>query len=272
MLFNVKEDTLDINGVRMDYVAFGSGKRTLVLIHGLTLRRVKGTGFGLAAMYRNFTREFRIYCFDRRRDIPEDYSVRMIGEDIAAAMDVLGLKNACVLGVSQGGMAAQYLAIERPDLVEGLALGVTLSRSNETLERVVAEWVQLMEENRLEEMVKSSFRYNYPAKRLKKYRLLMPLLAMAGKPKNPQEFLRMTTACLTCDTYDRLGEIKCPVLVLGDRQDMIVTGAASEEIAEKLGCRPVMFDGFGHGAYEEKHFNDEVYGFFTGELIHHAKE
>ena len=39
MLFNVKEDTLDINGVRMDYAAFGSGKRTLVLIHGLALMR-----------------------------------------------------------------------------------------------------------------------------------------------------------------------------------------------------------------------------------------
>lgn len=263
MIYNIKEDTLNINGVRMDYAAFGSGERTLVLIQGLTLRRVKGAGLSLAYMYRRFCKEFRIYCFDRRREIPEDYSAKMIADDIAAAMDALVLKNACVLGVSQGGMAAQYLALERPELVERLALGVTLSRNNENVKRVIGEWVSLIGENELEEMVKSSMRYNYPEEKLKKYGLLMPLLAKVGKPKDPQEFLRMTKACLTCDTYERLNEISCPVLVLGDKQDKVVTGEASEEIAEKLGCKLVMSDGFGHGAYEEKPFNDEVYSFFT---------
>lgn len=263
MLYNVKEATLNINGVSMDYAAFGSGKRTMVLIQGLGLKRLKGVGFTLAYMYRSFCKEFRIYCFDRRRDIPKGYSVKMISEDIADAMDALGLKNACVLGVSQGGMAAQYLALERPELVERLALGVTLSRKNPNLERACDEWVELVNENKLEELVKSSMRYNYPEEKLKKYKLILPLLAKLGKPKNPQEFLRMTKACLTCDAYDRLKEIKCPVLVLGDRQDMIATGEASEEIAKQLGCKLVMYDGFGHGAYEEKPFNDEVYRFFT---------
>ena len=47
--------------------------------------------------------------------------------DIAAAMDTLGIKNADIFGVSQGGMIAQYLAIDRPDLVNKLVLAVTLS-------------------------------------------------------------------------------------------------------------------------------------------------
>jgi hypothetical protein len=44
-----------------------------------------------------------------------------------------------------------------------------------------------------------------------------------------------------------------------------VTGAASEELAVKLGCRIHMYDSLGHAAYEEaKDFNQTVYNFFAG--------
>ena len=37
------------------------------------------------------------------------------------------------MGVSQGGMIAQYLAIDHPDLVERLVLAVTAPRVNEII-------------------------------------------------------------------------------------------------------------------------------------------
>ena len=59
--------------------------------------------------------------------------------------------------------------------------------------------------------------------------------------------------------------MKCPVLVLGGEDDKIVTGEASTEIAEKLGCECYLYPGLGHGAYEEdaKDFNQRVYDFFV---------
>ena len=55
------------------------------------------------------------------------------------------------------------------------------------------------------------------------------------------------------------------MLVLGGRQDKVLTGAASEEIAAKLGCEIYMYDGLGHSAYEEAgDFNDRVAAFFDG--------
>jgi pimeloyl-ACP methyl ester carboxylesterase len=57
---------------------------------------------------------------------------------------------------------------------------------------------------------------------------------------------------VTHDAYDRLESITCPTLVIGGTDDRIVTGKASEEIAEKiLGSQLYMYQGLGHGLYEE---------------------
>ena len=78
----------------------------------------------------------------------------------------------------------------------------------------------------------------------------------------------LAKACLTCNTYEDLDKIKCPVLVLGGRQDKVVTGNASEEIAAKLGCKIHMYDSLGHAAYEEaKDFNRIVYDFLSDRQI-----
>ena len=100
---------------------------------------------------------------------------------------------------------------------------------------------------------------------VKRYRPFMPLLTILQKPKDVRRFVILAKACLTCNVYETLDKIKCPVLVLGGRQDKVVTGSASEEIAAKLGCKIHMYDGLGHAAYEEaRDFNQIVFEFFIG--------
>lgn len=77
------------------------------------------------------------------------------------------------------------------------------------------------------------------------------------------DLLHWTKSCLTCNTYDRMEEIKCPVYVIGGCKDKIVTGEASYEIANKIGCSIFMYENLGHAAYDEtKDFNKRVYDFF----------
>ena len=90
----------------------------------------------------------------------------------------------------------------------------------------------------------------------------LPLLTAIQKPTDVQRFVILANSCLTCNTYDVLNEIKCPVLVIGGQKDKIVGGEASIEIAEKLGCKIHMYDELGHAAYEEANdFNSIVYEF-----------
>ncbi len=262
MLYNVKEDTLHIENTSMDYVVFGKGTKPLVIIPGLTLRRVKGSGLPLAYMYRIFVKEYRVYIFDKKEQIPEKYTVKDIANDLASAMKQLSLTKAHIFGVSQGGMVAQYLALDYPELVDKLVLGVTLSRNNPTVESVIQNWVQLSAKNDFEGIVANMLEIMYSESYVKRYRWLFPILTKVSKPKDMNQFMILAKACLTCATYERLEEIQSPTLVLGGREDKIVTGEASEEIAKKLDCEIYMYEKLGHSAYEEaSDFNKRIYEF-----------
>ncbi len=53
MLYNAKEGKLHIGEVSFDYIQFGTGKKTLLMIHGLNTNGIKGAAFSLAYMYEN---------------------------------------------------------------------------------------------------------------------------------------------------------------------------------------------------------------------------
>ena len=264
MLYGAKELKLTANGMQFDYIRFGSGKKPLIMIQGLKTRGIKGAALSLAYMYRIFAKEYTVYLFDRRPVVYDGITVRDMATDIASAMDALGLKNADVFGTSQGGMIAQYLAIDRPDLVSRLVLAVTLSRNNDTVKQVVGDWIEMAERGDMKRFVLDMAEKMYSETYVRKYRPLMPLLTILQKPKDVKRFVILAKSCLTCDTYDILDKIKCPTLVIGGKQDKVVSGVASEEIAEKIGCALHMYENLGHAAYEEaQDFNQMVYDFLS---------
>ena len=262
MIYNAKELKLEVLNMVFDYITFGNGTKPLVMIQGLNTRGIKGAAIPLAFMYRIFTKDYRVYLFDRRPVVQDGITVRDMASDIALAMDALGIKNADVIGVSQGGMIAQYLAIDRPDLVKKLVLAVTLSKNNDTVTQIINHWIELAELGEMRELVADMAEKMYSDAYIKRYRQLLPLLTIFQKPKDVQRFVTLAKSCLTCNTYDELEKIQCPVFVLGGRQDKVVTGTASEEIAKKIGCNIHMYETLGHAAYEEaKDFNRIVYEF-----------
>ena len=262
MFWNAKEQVLNIQDTQMNCITFGNGEKSLIMIQGLNTQSIKGASRSLAYMYRIFARDYKVHLFDRRENIGENITVRELAADIAMAMDFLGIQSADVFGVSQGGMIAQYLAIDRPDLVNKLVLAVTLSKSNETIETAISEWIRLTEQNDIKNLVKDMTERMYTDSYVRKYKLFMPLLTILQKPKDVPRFITLAKANLTCNSYDELEKIQCPVFVIGGLQDKVTSGEASIEIAEKLGCKCFMYDDLGHTAYEEaKDFNQRVYEF-----------
>ena len=53
-----------------------------------------------------------------------------MAHDQARAMASLGLERAAIMGVSQGGMIAQYLAIDFPRLVDRLVIAFSAPKAN----------------------------------------------------------------------------------------------------------------------------------------------
>lgn len=264
MLYNAKEHTLQLRHMQIRYISFGRGAKPLVMIQGLNTRGIQGAAVSLAYMYRLFAKEYTVYLFDRRPHVDETTTVRELAADVAEAMDALHLGCADVLGVSQGGMIAQYLAIDRPDLVRRLVLAVTLSRNNDTVQKTVQGWINMTEQGAMKQLVVDMAEKMYSEAYVKHYRPFLPLLTLLQKPKDVQRFVALAKACLTCRTYEELEKVKCPVFVIGGKQDKVVSGEASEEMAEKLGCKLYMYNDLGHAAYEEAgDFNQRVYDFLN---------
>ncbi len=262
MFYRLVENTVNIPSGRLNYVSFGTGQRNLIIIQGLNVRDVKGAGPSLALMYRLFSKSYRVWLFDRRMVVEDGLTNWDLAEDIYYAMKELNIESADVFGVSQGGMIAMALTLEHPECVNKLVLGVTSSRANENIKNVVGKWVNCAFKKDYVTINKETFSLMYTDKYLKKYKLFMPLLVRMIKPKNFDRFAILASAILNFDCYDRLNEIKCPVLVLGGEQDKITLGESSVEIAEKLKCEIHMYPEYGHAAYEEaKDFNSRVYEF-----------
>lgn len=78
------------------------------------------------------------------------------------------------------------------------------------------------------------------------------MLGSIGKPASFERFRIQAASCVRHDTFELLDRISCPTLVIGGKDDRIVTGRASEEMAERIpDCGLYMYDGLGHGLYEE---------------------
>ena len=240
----------------VDYIRFGSGRKPLILLPGVGdgLKTVKGMALPFALLYRSLAEHFTVYVFSRRRILSPGMTTRDMAEDLNIAMDALGLPSASVIGVSQGGMIAQWLAIDHPEKVKKLVLIVTLSRPNATIQDVVKRWLRMSDHGDYKGIMLDTAERSYSDKRLKQARLTYRLLGSIGKPRSFKRFRIQAASCATHDAYDLLDHIVCPTLVIGGTEDKIVTGQASVEMAERIpNCKLYMYKGLGHGLYEEAH-------------------
>ncbi|MBP3709533.1 MAG: alpha/beta hydrolase [Treponema sp.] len=249
-----KNGTIPIDDTCIDYISFGRGTSTLVMLPGLSesLRGVKGTALLFSILYRKLARDFTVYLFGRRRVLPKDFSIADMARDVAHAMNKLAIDAACMLGVSQGGMIAQVLAIEHPPLVQKLVLAVTLSRPNDTVREYARAVIELAKNGNYKQLMQTTLASSYSERYLKKHKLLIPFAVHFGKPKNFDKFLVQAKACLHHDVYERLQKIQCPVLVIGGEDDRVVSAKASREIAEKIPQSELyLYSGLGHAAFDE---------------------
>ena len=264
MIYRSKQKSVAIRDATLKYIVFGKGTRPLVMIQGLNTNGIGGATDSLAFAYRIFAKDFRVYLFDRRPNVWEGITVRDLAHDIAAAMDALGLSDARVLGVSQGGMIAQHLAIERPDLVGKLVLAVTLCENNDTVTDSIRTWVRLTEQGDFKALTADMAERMYSPAYLRRSKPLLPLLTLIQKPKDPARFIILANSCLTCQTREQLHKITCPALVIGGAQDKVVGEDAAAQLADAIGCPLHLYLDLGHAAYEEaKDFNKTVYDFFA---------
>ena len=174
MLWNAKNGSVPLDGTVMRYVSFGRGRKNLILLPGLSdgLATVQGKALLLAPPYRMFFDRYTVYMFSRKDVMPEGYSIRDMAEDQTEAMKKLGIGKASVMGVSQGGMIAQVLAADHPELIDRLILAVTAPRTDSLIEENVRKWIGFASRGDHKALMTDTAEKSYSERYLKQYRKL----------------------------------------------------------------------------------------------------
>jgi pimeloyl-ACP methyl ester carboxylesterase len=266
-ILKIEENTIAVDGNTTDYVAFGRGTTPLLIIPGLGdgFKTVKGTGLILRFVYRFLAGDFRIYVVSRKNEIKPGYTTREMAADLASVMDHLKLESAHVMGVSQGGMIAQWLAIDYPERILKLALIITISRQNETLQQVIADWIKMAEEGRYDELAVDTMKKSHTESYLKKVRPFYWLIKKISKPQSKERFIIQAESCRNHDAHRELPTIEVPTLIIGGGADRIVGDAeVQQDIAAAIpNSRLHIYPELGHGAYAEaKDFGERIHHFF----------
>ena len=265
MLFSAKNGRLSMDGTTLDYIRFGTGSRSLIMLPGLGdgLRSMKGTALPMAFLYRMFAKDFTVYAFSRKNDLPQGHTTRDMARDLKTSMDFLSIQKADIFGVSMGGMIAQHFAADYPERINKLILTVTCPCPNPILEESVQEWIACAKADDHTALMDSNVRRIYSESYYRRNKWLIPIMGKATKPKSYDRFLVQANACLTHDALAQLPKIMAPTLVIGGAQDKALGGDTSREIASVIpGAKLKMYPQWGHGVYEEApDFNNTLLNF-----------
>ena len=260
-----KNGCVTIGDTDMYYVSFGTGKKKLVVLPGLSdgLATVKGKALLLSPPYKKFFRDYTVYIFSRKNKMPEGYSIRDMAADQARAMKLLEIDQAYLLGVSQGGMIAQYIAIDHPEMVKKLILAVTAPNANDVARDAVTGWIGMAMRGDHTALMVDTAEKMYSEAYLRKNRRFFPLIARFTKPRDYDRFLKNANAILRFDAREDLYKIICPTLILAGSDDHTVGNFAAQELHDGIaGSQLHLYEGLGHGAYEEaKDFYGRVLDF-----------
>lgn len=179
-------------------------------------------------------------------DSPDgDYTMGALVGDVAGLMDQLGLRQAIVWGLSIGGVVAQGLAAERPDLVRALVLSNTAARIG-TAERwrdriasVRAGGIAAIADGVLETWFPKRFRLEQP-EQLALWRNMLTRTPLDG-------YLGCCAALAATDLRDSTASLRLPVLAIAGSLDGSIPPDLVRETAGSIeGSRFEIIGNAGH--------------------------
>lgn len=263
MMFRSKNITT--NDLDVDYLSFGNKDKYLIIIPGLGdgFVTVKNLGFLYYLQYKKIISKYSVFVFSRRNNINKYFTTEDMADDIVKIMDILNIKSASILGISQGGMIAQKLAIKYPKKIEKLILTVTAARTNMMINDKVSKWIEYAHNKDYKSIYIDSAKNSYSNKFLNKYFKYYKIIANFVNSKCYDRFIIQAKSCLEHNCYNELNNIKAKTLVIGSSEDKIVGVDSSIELVDKIDNSEIyIYPDYGHAVYiETKDYIDRVLKF-----------
>ena len=250
-----KNYELHILDDRYDAVSFGSGKENLVMIPGLGdgITTVRGKALLGSLLYRRYGKKYKVTIISRKNALESDATTESMARDQYYAMQALGIEKAHIMGVSMGGMIAQHLAADHPEMVDKLILVVTGPNAGTLAQENIGRWIGFAEMGAFLGLMIDITEKAHPEKYLKKRRPLYPYMGSAAKKLDIDRFTIQARACVSHNAMDRLEKIQAPTLVIGGGKDRTL-GEEGSQLLHRYICGSVLkiYEDQGHALYEDE--------------------
>jgi 3-oxoadipate enol-lactonase len=247
---------------------------------GQRLLYISGTGGDLrqkpGVLDGPWPKHFEVMAFDQRGmgrsskpDIP--YAMADYADDAAALMDSQGWDEALVIGVSFGGMVAQELVLRHPHKVSKLVLACTSPGGAGGASYPLHTIPPMSPEDRAKFMIPlldarcdAAWAAAHPAE----YAQLVALNAanpFAHEPGHAVGAARQIEARSGHDTWDRLPQVRCPVLVTGGLYDAVALPETQRRLADHIpGAQVRLFEGGHLFMLQDREALPAIIGFLEG--------
>jgi pimeloyl-ACP methyl ester carboxylesterase len=216
---------------------------------------------------------YRLTAFDNRgvgrtKLTARGCSAATMADDAAAVVRAMGIPAAHVMGFSGGSAMAQELALRHPDLVRSLVLMSTYARADAHFRSALTFWRWMVESAPGERAAFEAFFLWIYTPRAHENGMVDELIDEAlefAHPQSVEEFQAQLDVFLAHDTFDRLGEIRVPTLVLAGEVDIITPPRQGRLVADRIpGAEFEVLPGEAHQPFQEspEDFNARVDAFW----------
>jgi pimeloyl-ACP methyl ester carboxylesterase len=252
--------SVDVDGQRFEYEIHGDGRPVLAVRNVAAPAGMWPTPGDIAAL-----NEAGLALVSYRHLGTTD-TIEGIAADVGRFAEHLDLGPVALWGWSQGAMAAQELALQRPDLVTAAVLMATRGRltAYDRYRYAAEEELRGTPGGTLFAILQ-----NYPAGAICDDDLFERLVAgygAAGAP-TPESGRAARAGAASADRLDALRGVTVPCMVVAFSHDTNIPPVLNREVADAIpGCRYVEIDGAGHsGGITHRHeLRRSVIPFLTG--------
>jgi 3-oxoadipate enol-lactonase len=221
------------NGIDINYLVEGQGP-WLTLSHSLAcnlhmwdeeVKRLSG--------------RYRVLRYDTRghggSSAPAGaYTLELLADDLHALLRALGVQSTHFVGLSMGGMIGQTHALKYPGVFKSLALCDTTSRYPADAAGVWAERIRTVEAQGMEPLVEPTLARWFTAPFRKAHSEVEQKVAAMIRSTPVPGYVGCSHAIPKIDLTARLGEIRCPSLVIVGKDDPGTPVAMAEDIHRAL--------------------------------------
>lgn len=207
----------------------------------------------LRFLFYSLSRKYSIHIIGRQRGFPVGYLTRDMAADYAGVFKSLGPCN--VLGISLGGLIAQYFAADFPQHVKKLILIVSAHRMGPEGIKAGRRWIPWARKGQWEEVFDDNVALSYHRSAGLLFMKTLKLSMMGylkREIKSPDDFIISGEAAMLHDATSVLSAITAPTLIIGGEKDRIFPQELIHEMSRGIRGSELHILRHGcHAVYEE---------------------